>query len=91
MNPTFKQIIPNCIIVPSSSGSLSNCITMQTPSIGTMVAVIVISWIFFLAVAYAIYYFSSITNPSFEINYWIILGILIVSGLVTNLITLNFA
>ena len=77
--------IPNCLIIPSSSGSLTNCITMKMPSISTLIVILVISWIIYLMVAYVIYYFLNKANPSMTYNYWIILGILLLSGFIISL------
>lgn len=78
--------VPNCIIIPSSSGSISNCITMQMPSISKLIAMLIISWIIFMIVAYVIYWFLEKTNPLRQYSYWMILLILIVAGLIVSLI-----
>jgi glucan phosphoethanolaminetransferase (alkaline phosphatase superfamily) len=77
--------LPNYVIIPSSSGSLSNCVAMRMPSIHKIIGLLIISWIIYLLVAYAIFYFLNKTNPSHRVNYWIILGILILSGFIVGL------
>ena len=84
--PTTGLSMPNCLIFPSASGSLKNCVNMQFPSTGTVVLIMIISWILLLAVAYAIYWFSEKLNPDYKLNYWIILLILVVAGLIVSLI-----
>lgn len=77
--------VPNCLIIPAANGSLSNCIKMQLPSMSTLVLLLIITWIIYLLVAYAIYYFLNKANPNQKFNYWIILAILILSGLIISL------
>ena len=78
--------IPKCLIIPSASGSLSNCITVKMPSLTVLVIFLIITWIIYLLIAYGIYYFLNKQNPSQKTNYWMILGILILSGLIINLL-----
>ena len=82
---TNASIIPNCLVIPSASGSLSNCVTVKMPSIPVIILLLIISWVIFLLVAYAIYYFLKKSGTS--VNYWAIFGILLASGLIINLIT----
>ncbi|XWV26821.1 hypothetical protein QJ857_gp0230 [Tupanvirus soda lake] len=82
-NDSFR--IPNCLILPSKTGTTTNCTQLPLPSISTIIWILVISWIFYLAVAYAIYYFVNKYNPNVKLNYWIILVILILSGLIVSL------
>lgn len=77
MNTTF----PNSLVIPSSTGSLANCVNIKLPSIVTLTIMVVIYWLIFLAVAFIIYYFVKRYNPNVNINYWIILLILLISGL----------
>lgn len=76
---------PKCIILPGSNGSTENCISINIPSMGTIVAILVISWIILMAVAYLIYRFLNKNNKC--VSYWWILLILIVSGLLVNFIS----
>ncbi len=78
--------VPNCVVFPSASGSLSNCIALKLPSTGTLVAVFILLWIIYLVVAYVIYYFLKKFNPDQKINYWIIFGILIISNILVSLL-----
>ena len=82
---TNASIIPNCLVIPSASGSLSNCVTVKMPSIPVIILLLIISWVIFLLVAYAIYYF--LKKSGAMVNYWAIFGILLASGLIINLIT----
>lgn len=80
-----SQPMPNCLIIPSGNGKLRNCIQMPFPSSGAIIMVIIISWIILMAVAWIIYWFVSKTNQGVKFNYWLILLILIVSGLIVSL------
>ena len=84
MSSLFNNI-PDCLIIPASNGSLSNCITLKMPSINLIILLLIISWIIYLFVAYAIYYFINTYSTTTKVNYWIILAILILSGLIVNL------
>ncbi|XWV25488.1 hypothetical protein QJ856_gp0271 [Tupanvirus deep ocean] len=77
--------IPNCLILPSKTGTTTNCTQVPLPSVSTIILVLIISWVLYLAVAYAIYYFVNKYNPNVKLNYWIILVILILSGLIVSL------
>ena len=78
---------PNCFVIPGASGSLKNCVQVNTSSI---IAVLVISWILYLVVAYLIYWFLTKYQPTFKFNYWIILLILVVSGFILTLLASLF-
>lgn len=65
----------------------ANCTKISMPSIGMIVLVLIISWIFYMAVAYAIYWFFRQVFPATRFNYWIILLLLIIAGLVAGLIS----
>jgi len=78
--------IPNCLIIPSASGSLSNCVTMKMPSVATMAVMMIIAWGLFLLVAYIIYYFFKKIDPMQKVNYWIILIILLLTAIIIGLL-----
>ena len=80
----------NCVIVPSASGSIDRCIQMEVPSMGSLLLALVIGIIVYLAVAYAIYWFMNRMNPGMKFNYWWILLILILSGIITGIISSVF-
>lgn len=77
--------IPNCIILPSANGNLSNCIKMDLPSTGTIIFIIIISWVILMAVAYIIYWFTTKVSPQVQLNYWLILLILILAGFIVSI------
>lgn len=77
--------IPGCIVMPSVNGSLTNCIRIDFPSVGTIIALLIMSWILFMVVAYIIYKFLNKSGKC--VNYWAILGILLVSGIILSLIS----
>lgn len=81
---------PNCLIIPSSSGSITNCITMSMPSVGTIVLLLIISIILYLVIAYAIYYFLNKAHPLQKVNYWLILLVLIASNIIVGLLAKLF-
>lgn len=83
--PSMPSGIPNCLILPSASGKLSDCIQMQLPSTGTIILILIISWIILMAVAYIIYWFATKVSPSVQLNYWLILLILILAGIIVSL------
>ncbi len=86
MNSPSGFNMPSCLVIPSASGSISNCVQMQLPSTGVIIGVIIVSWILFMAVAYAIYYFVNAVSPGVRLNYWIILLILVLSGIIVSLL-----
>ncbi|AEQ32856.1 hypothetical protein CE11_00953 [Megavirus courdo11] len=79
--------IPNCLTIPSITGSTTNCVNVQFPSLSTIVLIIIFYWIIYLIVAYAIYYFLNKMYPGQRVNYWIILLVLLLSGLILSLIS----
>jgi hypothetical protein len=85
MDSPFDIEAPNCLIFPSASGSINNCTKVELPSTGKIILVMIISWILLLAVAYVIYWFTTKVNPDFRFNYWILLLILVLSGLIISL------
>lgn len=89
-NNLLQSTWPSCMILPSSSGSTTNCIQMPMPSMGSMIGVLIISWIIFMIVAYLIYHFLNWTNPHIRYNYWMILLVLIVAGIVVALLSKLF-
>ena len=78
--------MPNCFVIPSASGKLSNCVQMKLPSTSTIIFVILISWAILLAVVYAIYWFTNKVSPGVKLNYWIILLILILAGFIVSIV-----
>jgi hypothetical protein len=81
---------PTCLILPSKTGSATNCFQVQMPSIPTVVLILIISWIIFMIVAYIIYYFLNKAKPNMNYSYWIILLLLIVSGIIVSFFTKLF-
>lgn len=78
--------MPNCLIIPSATGSITNCIKMPLPSTTSIIIMIIVSWIIFMAVAYLIYWFANkVNSPGIVLNYWIILLILILAGFIVSL------
>lgn len=78
---------PNCIVIPSANGSLSNCITMKMPSLSAIIIMIIVSWALMLLIAYLIHYYLNKVYPSQKISYWIILGILLLSMIIFSLLS----
>ena len=78
--------IAECIIVPSSGMSLDRCITMKIPSTTSMIILIILSIVIYLLAAYAIYKYVNKQHSSRPSNYWAILGILILSGIIVSVI-----
>lgn len=78
--------VPNCLIIPSMSGAVTNCINVKLPPTSTIIGILIISWIVFMVVAYIIYYFlnQSKNKTTRSYSYWMILLILILAGLVVN-------
>ena len=74
---------PKCLIIPDNTGSVKNCIRFDMPSMTTIILFIVVAWIIYLAIAYLIYY---VVNKNTKVNYWMILLILIISGLIVNIL-----
>lgn len=85
MSSTNVYNAPNCIILPSSTGSTTNCLTIPFPSMSQLLLVLIISWIIYMGVAYIIYYFLN-TKKECKCNYWMILLILVISGIIVSLI-----
>jgi hypothetical protein len=83
--PAIGADVANCLIYPKTSGILKDCVKFEMPSSGKVFLIVVISLVLLLAVAYAIYWFVNSVNPGFKLNYWIILLILILSGLIVGL------
>ncbi len=81
---------PTCLILPSNTGSTTNCIQATVPSIATMIWILIISWISFMIVAYFIYYFLDKVKPNTKYNYWAIFIILILAGIIVSLFTRLF-
>jgi len=80
--------VPKCVILPSLNGDLENCVQMNLPSTGTLLFMLVISWVIFMIVAYIIY---RVLNKSDKcVNYWAILGILILAGIIVSLLSKLF-
>jgi len=75
---------PTCLILPSTTGSATNCYQIQMPSVSTVMLMLIISWIIFMIVAYFLYYFLDKVNPGMNYNYWVILLLLIVSGVIVS-------
>lgn len=84
------QIWPSCLILPSNSGSIENCVHMDLPSAPTLIfiilLIIVLSWAIYLIVAYLITVFIGKINPGIKYNYWLILLVLILAGLITTFV-----
>jgi len=85
MNPTQASAIPNYFVLPSSSGAVTDCVGMKLPSTGTIIILLIISWIIYLVIAYIIYWFINKFNPGMKWNYWMVLLILILSSLIVSL------
>nr|WBF70401.1 hypothetical protein [Megavirus caiporensis] len=79
--------IPNCLTIPSITGLTTNCVNVQFPPLSTIILIIIFYWIIYLIVAYAIYYFLNKMYPGQRVNYWIILLVLLLSGLILSLIS----
>lgn len=77
---------PNCLIIPSKTGATTNCLNIPMPSPGTILFMLIIAWIIYMAVAYAIYYFLNKQNPNRYYSYWMLLLILVVAGVIISLI-----
>ena len=77
---------PSCLIVPSKYGSTTNCITVPVPSMTKLITMLIIGCIIFMVVAYLIYYFLNKSRPGHRYNYWVILLILIIAGIIVSLI-----
>ena len=78
--------IPQCFVIPSMTGKINDCIQIPFPSATQIFIILIISWIIFMIVAYGIYYFISKQYPQQKVNYWIILGILIVAGIIISIL-----
>ena len=81
---------PACLVLPSNTGSTNNCLQVAMPSMTTIILVLIISWLIFMAVAYAIFYVLRKSNPNMKYSYWIILIILIVAGIIVSLLSKLF-
>ena len=77
--------MPNCIILPSINGSQTNCLQIPIPSTGKIIALLAISWIIFMIVAWIIYKF--LNKEGQPTGYWKILGILLLSGIILSLLS----
>ncbi|BCS82805.1 hypothetical protein QLL95_gp0316 [Cotonvirus japonicus] len=87
MSNTLSNTMPNCVILPSSTGSVSNCLRIPLPSTSMLILSVIIFWIIYLVIAYLIYYFVSKAYPSSKVNYWLILLILIASGVIMAVVS----
>lgn len=77
--------IPNCVILPSVNGNLANCVKIDLPSTGTIILIIIIYFLLILSVAYIIYWFTTKVSPGVQLNYWLILLILILAGFIVSI------
>jgi CDP-diglyceride synthetase len=78
---------PTCLIIPSKTGSTTNCLTVPMPSMSKIIMMLIIGWILFMVVAYIIYYFLNRNRPiNYKYSYWIILLVLILAGIIVSLI-----
>lgn len=86
----MDQQTPNCIIIPSVNNKLTNCIQMKLPSVGTLILMLILSWIVVLAVAYGIFWILNKQTPGKKYSYWWILLILIVAMIIASLLSSLF-
>ena len=82
--------IPNCLVLPSLNGSLNDCVVMNLPSASTVIMMLIFSWIIIMVVAYGIYYFLNKNHPMQRVNYWMILLILVLAGIIVSLLSSLF-
>lgn len=87
MNNTAQNLLPSCVIIPSTTGSTTNCVQMPMPSVTSVTLILLINWIILMMVAYIIYYFLKNKETSIKYNYWIILIILFVACMFAGWIT----
>lgn len=79
--------MPQCLIIPDPTGSISNCMQVKLPSVATIIFLLVISWAIILLIAYGIYWFLNKHHPKARYSYWVILLILIVALIVSTIIS----
>lgn len=87
MNSTYLKNWPTCVTIPSKMGIISDCAKIPMPNLLTMTLALIISWILFMAIAYIIYYLLNKWNPRLQYNYWIILLILVLAGIIVALLS----
>lgn len=95
MNSTYNQALndvsraawPGTDPTAISHGGASDTTVGAGVAIGVLILVLIITWLFYMAVAYCIYWFFTKAFPQTNYNYWIILLILIIAGLVVGLIS----
>ena len=78
---------PSCLVIPSKNGDLKNCVQIKMPSVTQIVIALIISWLLFMLVAYLIYSFLNWANPGQKNNYWMILLILILAGIIVSILS----
>lgn len=84
------QSWPTCVILPSQTGAVKDCVQVEVPSTGKVILVLIITWILFFVAAYAIYYFMKQANPRMNYNYWMILLVLVAAGIIVSLLARIF-
>ena len=89
-NTVAQNTWPTCLVLPAKNGSTTNCIQIKMPSMPTIILILIISWIILMAVAYAMYYFLKKYEPNTKYNYWLILLILVLSGIIVSLLSKLF-
>ena len=86
-NTIVKNTWPNCLIIPSKNGTAENCVQLNMPSKTSIIFLLIVSWVVFMLVAYVIYYFLNKSKPTARYNYWIILLILILAGIIVSVLS----
>lgn len=82
-----KKEWPRCVVIPGKNGDLEKCLQVKMPSMTQIVIILIISWLLFMLVAYIIYSFLNWANPGQKNNYWMILLILILAGIIVSILS----
>ena len=78
--------IPNCLVIPSANGKISDCIRVQLPKTSTLIFALILSWLLIMLIAYLIFYFLNRNRSGQRYSYWIILLVLVAAMLLSSLV-----